>query len=79
MKVLHLSYNDWGAAGGTSVATCRLHWGLRKAGVDSKILCRIKRLQDSAAIRRLRVVLEEYTEALQINRYLSLYKSLLEK
>ena len=71
-KVLHLSYNDWGAAGGTSIGLCRLHWSLQKAGVDSKILCRIKRLEssDSIAIRRSRVVegvIKEVTGRLGLN------------
>src|SRR3989338_8462213 len=72
MKVLHISYNDWGAAGGTSVSVCRMHWALRKRGVDSRILCRVRRLDSeySVTIPRSRVLeyaIRQFTSRLGLN------------
>lgn len=54
MKVLHINYTDHEGAGGAGVSTYRLHMGLRKAGVDSKILSRLKTLKsdDSEQIKK---------------------------
>ncbi len=70
IKVTHLSFNDWGRAGGTSVALCRLHWGLQKSGHESKILCRVKNLEDSIEIPRSRIAeraIREFTSRLGLN------------
>ena len=45
MKVVQITFNDYGAAGGTSNSTLRYHRTLRRYGIDSKILCRVKGLQ----------------------------------
>ena len=46
MKVVHLWKSDSSSrGGGGAVSMCRLHSGLRKAGIDSKILCQIKNTQ----------------------------------
>jgi len=44
MKVLQLNLSDYHLNGGTGIAMHRLHLGLRNAGIDSKILCRLKHL-----------------------------------
>ncbi len=49
MKVLHLNITDYGY-GGTGVAMHRLHLAMRRAEIDSKILCRKKRLDSSEHI-----------------------------
>lgn len=41
MRVLQLHYFGYGPGGGT-VALRRLHNGLRKAGIDSRVLCKVK-------------------------------------
>ena len=48
MKVVHLWKSDSGfRGGGGAVSMHRLHDGLRKASIDSKILCKIKTIQSS--------------------------------
>lgn len=49
MKVLHLHHGDVGAGGG-QIQMLRLQAGLRAAGVDSKILCRVKSREDSVQL-----------------------------
>ena len=49
MRVLLVSINDYGRGGG-QVAMYRLHRGLRKAGVDSKILCKYKKLESAESV-----------------------------
>lgn len=44
MQVLHVHDVDYPATGGGAIVMHRLHVGLRKAGVESKILCRRKKL-----------------------------------
>jgi glycosyltransferase involved in cell wall biosynthesis len=51
MKVLHLNYRGLKGAG-SAMATRRLHYGLRKAGVDSRILC-VENGDESAHITAL--------------------------
>lgn len=50
MKVVQLNVSDYHLNGGTGIAMHRLHLGLRKAGIDSKILCRLKTLGSSQNI-----------------------------
>lgn len=45
MKVLHVHDVDYPATGGGAIVMHRLHIGLRKAGVESEILCRRKKLR----------------------------------
>ena len=52
MRVLQLHYFGYGHGGGT-VAVRRLHTGLRKAGVDSRVLCKVKNV-DSPEVVQLR-------------------------
>lgn len=47
MKVLHVHDVDYPATGGGAIVMHRLHAGLRKAGVESRILCRRKKLRGS--------------------------------
>jgi glycosyltransferase involved in cell wall biosynthesis len=58
MKIVQISFSDFGLAGGTSIALYRLHQGLKKIGVCSKILCHAKTLAsaDSARIPYSRVL-----------------------
>jgi hypothetical protein len=42
MKVLHLWRSDYLGAGGGAIAMYRLHSSLRRAGIDSEILCQRK-------------------------------------
>jgi glycosyltransferase involved in cell wall biosynthesis len=42
MKILHLWYSDYLGGGGGSISMNRLHRALRRAGVDSKIMCERK-------------------------------------
>lgn len=58
MKILQITYNDQSAAGGTSAASYRLHCALRRAGHDSKILCRVRNMEseDSISIPRNRLL-----------------------
>jgi glycosyltransferase involved in cell wall biosynthesis len=71
MKVL-LVHNSDGQKSGGGIAMLRLHFGLRQAGIDSKILCRVKTL-DSADIREtprlpgLDSLLREVTSRLGLN------------
>jgi len=72
MKVVQLTFNDYGAAGGTSVTTLRYHQTLIRYGVQSKILCRVKGLStdDSEKIKYPRVlerVLREITSRIGLN------------
>lgn len=55
MRALLVHMSDYMRGGGGAIAMHRLHLGLKKAGVDSKILCAIKTLEssDSVAIPRL--------------------------
>ncbi len=39
MKILHLTYSGREGGGGGAVSMHRLHTGLRKSGLDSKVLC----------------------------------------
>lgn len=50
MKVIQLNLSDYHLNGGTGIAMHRLHLGLRKAGIDSQILCRLKTLGTSQNI-----------------------------
>lgn len=50
MKVLHVHDVDYPATGGGAIVMHRLHVGLRKAGVDSKILCRRKKLRGAESV-----------------------------
>ncbi len=72
MNVLTLTYNDYGAAGGTSTATYRHHRILKENGINSHILCRVKRLEepDSVEIPRSKVgehLIREVTSRLGFN------------
>ena len=71
MRVLHLSYSDFEGAGGAGISVHRIHTGLRKAGIDSKILCRLKTLKsdDSRQIPRsiLEFLLKKVTTPLGLN------------
>jgi glycosyltransferase involved in cell wall biosynthesis len=49
MRVLLVHAGDYGRGGG-QIAMYRLHLGLRKAGVDSKILCKYKKLETSESV-----------------------------
>src|SRR6266850_1116891 len=49
MRVLLVSPYDYGRGGGP-IAMYRLHQGLRKAGVDSKLLCKYKKLESSESV-----------------------------
>ena len=49
MRVLLVHAGDYGRGGG-QIAMYRLHCGLRKAGVDSKILCKYKKLESSESV-----------------------------
>jgi glycosyltransferase involved in cell wall biosynthesis len=49
MRVLLVNAGDYGRGGG-QIAMYRLHRGLRKAGVDSKILCKYKKLESSESV-----------------------------
>jgi len=52
MRVLLVHLSDGHLGGGGGIAMLRLHQGLRKAGIDSRILCRTK-TQDSAYITEI--------------------------
>jgi glycosyltransferase involved in cell wall biosynthesis len=76
MKVLHVHTSDNPVrAGGGLIAGYRLHLGLKKAGVESKILCRIKRpefsdsaeIQCSKTMRKLESLLSRVTLRLGLN------------
>jgi len=71
LKVLHINYTDHEGAGGAGVSAYRLHRGLRKAGIDSKILCRLKTLKtdDSEQIRKrvLEYLIRPVAERLGLN------------
>ncbi len=54
MNVLHVHGNDIGMGRGASLSTLLLHDGLRKAGVDSRMLCPTPTRTDSVAIPRTR-------------------------
>lgn len=47
MRVLQLNVSDYHLNGGTGIAMQRLHIGLRRAGIDSKILCGQKTIETS--------------------------------
>jgi glycosyltransferase involved in cell wall biosynthesis len=49
MRVLLVNAGDYGRGGG-QIAMYRLHRGLRQAGVDSKILCKYKKLESSESV-----------------------------
>ena len=49
MRALLVQMGDYGRGGG-SIAMYRLHRGLRAAGVDSKILCKYKKLESSESV-----------------------------
>jgi glycosyltransferase involved in cell wall biosynthesis len=49
MRVLLVNAGDYGRGGG-QIAMYRLHRGLRKAGVNSKILCKEKKLESSESV-----------------------------
>jgi len=49
MRVLLVHAGDYGRGGG-QIAMYRLHCGLRKAGVDSKILCKYKKLESAESV-----------------------------
>jgi glycosyltransferase involved in cell wall biosynthesis len=49
MRVLLVNAGDYGRGGG-QIAMYRLHLGLRKAGVDSKLLCKYKKLETSESV-----------------------------
>jgi glycosyltransferase involved in cell wall biosynthesis len=51
MKILHVHLRDVPHVGGT-VSMCRLHAGLRQAGIDSRILCKYTTQVSSAALPR---------------------------
>ena len=53
MRVLQLNLSDYHLNGGTGIAMHRLNLGLRKAGIDSKILCHLKTLESSQNIVQL--------------------------
>ncbi len=72
MKVLQVNYSDHLRGGGSAIAMYRLHLGLKKAGVDSKILCGNKSLDsdDSVQIKRnyrLESTLKSITSRLGLN------------
>ena len=50
MRVVQLNLSDYYMNGGTSIAMYRLHIALRKAGLDSKILCKLKTIETSQNI-----------------------------
>jgi glycosyltransferase involved in cell wall biosynthesis len=69
MKVLMLHHAD-GNAGGGQVQMGRLRTGLRKCGVDARVLCRYKTLDDSILIPRLPLLergIEKFTKCLGLN------------
>jgi glycosyltransferase involved in cell wall biosynthesis len=49
MRVLLVNAGDYGRGGG-QIAMYRLHRGLRKAGVDSKLLCKYKKLESAESV-----------------------------
>ena len=49
MRVLLVNPYDYGRGGGP-IAMYRLHRGLRKAGVDSKLLCKYKKLESPESV-----------------------------
>ncbi len=49
MRVLLVNAGDYGRGGG-QIAMYRLHRGLKKAGVDSKLLCKYKKLESSESV-----------------------------
>ena len=53
MRVLQLNVSDYHLSGGTGIAMHRLHTALRKAGVESKILCGLKTLDNSQNIVKI--------------------------
>ena len=72
MKVLLIHLSDGYLGGGGGIAMFRLHLGLRKAGIDSRILCRTK-TNDSPYISelprqpRLETLLKKVTSELGLN------------
>jgi len=59
VKILHVHHTDnITGAGGGLIVMYRLHFGLKKAGIDSKILCKIKRpeFSDSTEIPCSKIV-----------------------
>jgi hypothetical protein len=51
MRILHIQYTDNIARGGGGVvAMYRLHRGLKSIGVESKILCKVKRPDSSDSV-----------------------------
>lgn len=51
MKVLQLNIGDYVQSGGTGIAMQLLHLGLRKAGIDSKIICEFQQLESSHTVK----------------------------
>lgn len=47
MRIIQVNYSDYANGGGGAIAMYRLHTGLRKAGVDCKILSGVKTLDSS--------------------------------
>lgn len=74
MNVLHVHISDYHKGGGGGIAMYRLHDGLRRAGVDSKIICKNKTIDspDIAQLPRIRRFnlesrLEKITSRLGLN------------
>ena len=76
MKVVHLWKSDSGfRGGGGAISMYRLHDGLRKAGIDSKILCKIKTIQSphiqvlqrQTSVKIVEKLLEQITSRLGLN------------
>lgn len=72
MKVLKIHLSDSHKGGGGGIAMYRLHTALRKAGVDSRILCRRKTINDShiaelPRIPRIEPALHRVTSRLGLN------------
>lgn len=76
MKVLQLWKSDSGLyGGGGAVAMYRLHTGLKRSGIDSKILCQrqhtdsadVQVLQHSPSVEILEKVLKQFTSRLGLN------------
>lgn len=64
MKVLQLTTSDYFLSAGADIAAQRLHLALRRAGIDSKILCSFKELESSHTIQIPRSKQEKIIEAL---------------
>lgn len=72
MKVLQVSFSDYGNGGGGSIAMYRLCQGLETLGIDCRILSKVKTLEtnQSALVPRLRLVegvLKRITKPLGLN------------